>query len=275
MSERDETWLSITWEYCMAGKLEDRVARITGASRGIGKAIALELGAQGAHVVVTARTEQSTAKLPGSIGETAAAIREAGGRAIAIRLDVRSDDEIRSVTDKIIAELGRIDVLVNNAGILGGGGPFLGGDPDLLDRFYRTNLRAPYVLSQIVGEKMAAQGGGAIFNISSGLARIPAGGRARGGGPGSVYGASKAALDRFAAGVAPELRERNIAIINVYPGFTLTETMAQRLPPGMDTSRMERPETAAKAVAFLCLDPMAHTGQIVVARELVDEKDLA
>lgn len=260
----------------MSRRLDGKVAIVTGASRGIGKAIALELGEEGAHIVVCARTEQSTQERPGSIGETAEAIRAAGGTAVPVRLDVRNDDEIRAVVDKTLAELGRIDILVNNAGILGGGGPFLGGDPSLLDRFYRTNLRAPYVLSQVVGEKMAAQGGGVIFNISSGLARIPAAGRGGGGGgPGVVYGTSKAALDRFAAGIAPELRERNIAIINIYPGFTLTETMARRLPAAVDTSRMERPETAAKAVAFLCLDPMPYAGQIVTARQLVDEKGLA
>ena len=192
-----------------------------------------------------------------------------------MKLDVTVDAELEAVVEQTIAELGRIDILVNNAGALGGGGPFLGGDPALLDFFYRTNLRAPYVLSQIVGSNMAEAGGGVIFNISSGLARIPGAGQGgrRPGGPGVVYGTSKAALDRFASGVAPELQERNIAMINIYPGFTLTERLARRMQ-GADTSRMERPETTAKAVAFLCRDPMPHTGLMVVAREVFDKNHL-
>ena len=127
---------------------------------------------------------------------------------------------------------------------------------------------------------MAGQeGGGAIFNISSGLARRPPppGDEqqgARRGPPGSVYGASKAALDRWAAGVAAELAQQGIAIVNIYPGFTLTERMARMVAEGMDSSRMERPETTARALAFMCRDPMAYTGQIVVARELADAEGL-
>ena len=81
-------------------------------------------------------------------------------------------------------------------------------------------------------------------------------------------------MDRWRAGVAQDLYEHQIASISFYPGFTLTDTVARRMPPGMDTSRMERPETAAKAIAYLCLDPMTHTGQVVEARALVDEVGL-
>ncbi len=260
----------------MGTPLKDTTAIVTGSSRGIGKAIAVELAQQGAAVVICARTEQPGEEDLGSVAETAAAIRDRGGSALPLKVDVTKDADLEALTTKTLAEFGRIDVLVNNAGVLGGGGPYLGGDPDLLDIFYRTNLRAPYVLSQMVGSKMAEAGGGVIFNISSGLARTPDPGAARmtrRGGPGAVYGASKAALDRFAAGVAPELREKNIAIINIYPGFTLTERLA-RLMEGADTSRMERPETTAKAVAFLCQDPMPYTGTTVVARELAQANNL-
>jgi NAD(P)-dependent dehydrogenase (short-subunit alcohol dehydrogenase family) len=256
----------------MTAPLEGKVAIVTGSSRGIGKAIALELGRDGAKVVVCARTEQSSDDKPGSIGETAEAIRAAGGSALAVKLDVTVDNELVAVVDKTMDELGQIDILVNNAGALGGRSPFLEGDPALLDHFYRTNLRAPYVLSQIVGGKMAERGGGVIFNISSGLARLPDPASPQ-GGHSTVYGLSKAALDRFGAGVAAELGEKNIAMINIYPGFTLTERL-ERMMQGADTSRMERPETTAKAVAFLCRDPMPHTGQILTAREVVDQNKL-
>lgn len=255
--------------------LEGQVALVTGASRGIGKAIALQLGRDGAHVVVCARSERSTEELPGSIGETVAAIKAQAGAAEAQRLDVTDDANVDAVIERVWSAHGRLDILVNNAGILGGGGPFIGGDAELLDRFYRTNLRAPYVIAQRVAPRMAEQGSGVIFNISSGLARPPDPSRGRGGGgPSSVYGALKAALDRWALGVAAELREKNIAIINIYPGFTLTETMERRFRGGMDTSRMERPETCAKGLAFMCLEPMKYAGQIVVTRELVDQHGL-
>ncbi len=273
----------------MALPLEGKVALVTGSSRGIGKAIALQLAREGADVAVCARSEQSSEDRPGSIGETAEAVRALGRRALAVRMDVTNDDEVRAGVDRALAEFGRVDILVNNAGVMGGGAPFLGGDPGLLDHFYRTNVRAPYVISQIVGAKMAEQsGGGVIINISSGAARLPAApppqaspaGGGRGGqmagprGLGTVYGLSKAAIDRFGAGIAAELREKAIAVITIYPGFTLTERVARTLPPGADTSFAERPETTAKAVAFLCRDPMPYTGRIVNSREIVDQNEL-
>jgi|TARA_Y100000310_G_scaffold323672_2_gene384408 NAD(P)-dependent dehydrogenase (short-subunit alcohol dehydrogenase family) len=256
----------------MVQSLHGKIALVTGASRGIGKVIALQLARDGATVIVSARTETPSEEYPGSIHETVEMINAAAGRSQAVKLDVTDDDEIRSVLEQILSEHERIDILVNNAGALGGGGPFLGGDIGLLDHFYRTNLRAPYLLTQLVGETMAERGGGVIFNISSGLARLPdpSGGAGPHRGPGSVYGASKAALDRFAAGVAPELREKNIAIINIYPGFTVTERMLRMLPAGADTSRMQKPETTAAAISILCHDPMPHSGRIVVAKDFME-----
>lgn len=308
----------------MANNLEGKVVIVTGASRGIGKVIALQMAEDGAMVVVAARTETPSEEYPGSIHQSVAEISAKGGNALAVKLDVTDDAAIREAVKTVKREYGKIDVLVNNAGILGAGGPFLDGDPELLDRFYRTNLRAPYVLTQIVGQEMASAGGGIIFNISSGLARMPnlpdsrpdsvtpAGGASHGGGmpaahggfgvgsphggfgmggahggssmspsagggrrgASAVYGATKAALDRFAAGVAPELQDRNIAIITIYPGMTITERMMRNLPTGTDTSRMEQPETTAKAISYLCGNPMSYTGQVVVARELVEEHKL-
>lgn len=262
----------------MDRELAGKVAIVTGSSRGIGKAVALELAAGGADIVVAARTEQSSGELPGSIGETAEAVRAAGVRALALRVDVTDDGDLERLVAQTVAEFGHIDVLVNNAGVLGERGPFIGGDPDVFDQFTRTNLRAPFVLAQLAAAKMAESGGGVIFNMSSGLARSPApptstDDGSRGGGS-AIYGATKAAMDRWSAGVAAELLEHEIAIISIYPGFTLTETMERRMPPGMDTSRMERPETAAKAVAYLARDPMPHTGLVVVARDLVDAEGL-
>ena len=262
----------------MSEELEGKVAIVTGASRGIGKAIALQLGLDGAVVVVAARTEEGSEDKPGSIGETAKAIEESGGKALALKVDVTVDAELEALAEKTMTEFGRIDILVNNAGALGGQPKFLESEPDELDFFYRTNLREGGGRAKSVGVRRAEQGAAGLCNIRAVRARLPgapgpAGAAQAGCGPSTVYGTTKAGLNRFAAGVAAELQEKNIAIININPGFTLTERLA-RIMKDADTSRMERPETTAKAVAFLARDPMPYTGQIITARELADEHNL-
>lgn len=265
--------------------LEGRTAIVTGSSRGIGRVIALELARQGADVVLCARGDSANAGQGQTVEETAAEVETLGRRALGLRLDISQDADLRRLIDETIARFGRIDILVNNAAAMGGGAPFIGGDVALLDHFYRTNVRTPYVLSQLVAPIMAANGGGTIVNISSGASRNPAPPAeqrpveidprvARPTGIGPVYGISKAALDRFATGVAAELAAQNIAIVTVNPGFTITERTLAYIPEGADTSRMEPPETTARAVAFVCEDPMSHAGKIYAARTLCEEHNL-
>ena len=257
----------------MAG-LEGKVALVTGSSRGIGKVIALTLAADGCDIAVCARSEESTPDMPGSIGETAAAIQALGRRAIAVKLDVTDDDSCRAAVAQVLREFGRIDILVNNAAFVVTT-PFLEGKIEPLERSWIANVRAPFFLSQLVAPEMVKAGGGTLISISSGAARNPAppGSAATGrrfqNGP--EYGITKAALDRMTTGLASDLHEHNIAAVSVYPGFTATERLKLR---GLDLSGAEQPETTAKAVAAICKDPMAYTGQIVVARELVDSKGL-
>src|SRR5262249_43126343 len=161
------------------------------------------------------------------------------------------------------AHFGRIDVLVNNAGGAGGAWFHLDNDAERLDYNYRLNLRAPFVLGQLAGRAMAERGGGTIINLTSGAARNPAPpkpGESAGFNPPS--GITKAALDRWATGVAPELALKGIAIIDVNPGFTVTERVLAA-PGNQDLSRAEKPETTAKVIAFLCRDPMTYTGQVL------------
>ena len=244
-----------------------RVAIITGGGTGIGRATALVLATFGADVVLASR------RMP-NLESVAEEVRALGRRALPVQTDVHESGDIQEMVRRTVQEFGKIDILVNNAG-----GSYRAPAEEVTeqhwDRMVSLNLRGPFLCSQAAGKVMREQGGGVIFNISSGLARMlgPNGQGGRRGGPGVVYGTSKAAPDRFAAGVAAELREKNIAIINIYPGFTLTERL-ERLMKDADTSRMERPETTAKAVAFLSRDPMPHTGRIVVARELAGEHDL-
>lgn len=265
--------------------LAGRVAIVTGSSRGIGRVIALELAREGADVVLCARGNSANAGQGQTIEETAAEVETLGHRALGLRLDISQEADLRRLVEETIARFGRIDILVNNAAAMGGGAPFIGGDIGLLDHFYRTNVRTPYALSQLVAPIMAANGGGAIVNISSGASRNPAPPAeqravapdsriARPTGIGPVYGISKAALDRFATGVAAELAAQNIAIVTVNPGFTMTERTLAYIAEGADTSQMEPPEMTARAVAFVCEDPMAHTGRIYAARALCAEHNL-
>lgn len=260
------------------GPLDGKVAIVTGSSRGIGKAIALALAAEGAAVTVCGRTEKPSEDIPGSVAETAEAIRQAGSRVLALRIDITVEGDLRMLVEATEKEFGHIDILVNNAALWSESAPFLDGDPLILDRSFLTNVRAPYVLSQMVAPRMAKNGGGAIINVSSGAARNPAPpsqaaqGERRPGRMPLEYGITKAALDRFSTGLAAELVGQNIAVITLYPGFTVTE-LIEKTRPGADFSRAERPETSAKAVALLCRDPIRFTGQILTSRELVEAQN--
>jgi NAD(P)-dependent dehydrogenase (short-subunit alcohol dehydrogenase family) len=256
----------------------EKVAVVTGSSRGIGKAIALRFASEGANVAVCARSERSTEKLPGSVGETAAAIQSLGRRALAIRMDVTNDREIEAMIQKVMNEFGRVDILINNAalaGLAGPGKPFLESDPELLDSFYRTNLRAPYLISSRIGAVMANAGGGTIVNISSRMGNLPGPTPTPRHSRGEVnmgYGISKAALDRFSAAIAAELFQYKIAVIGVYPGLTMLERLAGHSQ--LDLSGAESPEVTAKAVSFLCRDPMTHTGRFFIPRDVVRQNGL-
>jgi NAD(P)-dependent dehydrogenase (short-subunit alcohol dehydrogenase family) len=260
----------------MALPLEGKVAIVTGSSRGIGKAIALELARDGADIVVCARSEQGSPGLPGSIGETAAVIEDLGRRALPIKLDIGNVGEIEAAIDRVMAALGRIDIVVNNAATLGReGGNFLDGDPAFLQRSFMTNVNAPFIISRLVAPKMAATGGGTIINVTSGAANIPPPPTpesiervAIANSP--VYGITKAALNRFATGVASELYPLNVAIVALDPGFIATERATLNPMAWMDLSRAESADVPARAVALICRDGMAYTGRVLSAHDVLD-----
>jgi citronellol/citronellal dehydrogenase len=265
----------------MALPLEGKVAVVTGSSRGIGKAAAIELARDGADVVVCARSEQGTELLPGSIGETAAEIESLGRRALAIRLDVGIEDDIRAAIDRVMKEMGRIDIVVNNAATLGReGGSFLEGDPAFLMRSLVTNVYAPFLISHLVAPRMAATGGGTIINLTSGAAHNPPPPTeesiarvAIANSP--VYGITKAALNRFATGVASELYRLGVAIIALDPGFIATERATLSPMAWMDLSRAESADVPARAIALLCRSGMAFTGRVMTAHEVLESAALS
>lgn len=255
--------------------LESKVAIVTGASRGIGKVIAFKLADEGAAIVVGARSEAAGA-LPGTIGETASAIAAMGRRALPCRVDLANDADLQRIVDETVASFGRIDILVNNAVLVGPRQQFVGGTAEFFDSTYRVNVRAPYVLAQKVSGHMAEQGGGCIVNITSGAASTSRPPRGNDQAPldpmDPSYGITKAALDRMTTAYAGELRRHNISLVSVSPGLVLTERIRQTaIRPNVDVSRAEPPEVIAGAVALLCQRGMEYSGQVVRARDLVTE----
>ncbi|MCX8031956.1 MAG: SDR family NAD(P)-dependent oxidoreductase [Thermoleophilia bacterium] len=208
--------------------MEGKVAIVTGASRGIGKAIAIGLAKEGAKVVVAARTvEPRSEKLPGTIHETVDAIEALGGEALAVQCDVTDEASVSAMVQAAVDRFGRIDVLVNNAAV-----DFPASVLDMplkrWDLVIRVNTTGPFLCSKAVLPHMIAQGGGSIVNITSNA------GAERGSGTvgySAAYGVSKAALDRFTWALAAEVGKYNIAVNAVKPwGVVDTEGMRLWVP---------------------------------------------
>ena len=147
------------------------------------------------------------------------------------------------------------------------------GTVEALDTSYRANVRAPFLLTQLVATRMKAAGGGTIIHISSGAAVHPEPPRPDGPPPmfreELVYAMTKAALDRFSTGIAREMMAANISSVSLWPGFTLTERFQIKPPPGMDLADAEPPDGCARAVVTICRNPMAYNGRVVTWQEVV------
>ena len=198
--------------------LEGKVALVTGASRGIGEDIAKYLAAAGATVVVAARTEEvKDPRLPGTIHTVAEAIREAGGKAVALRMDMRDPESISAGVAKTVDEFGRLDIAVNNAAVLVPG-TIETVQPRHIDLLWQIDLRGPILLMREAVPHLRAAGGGHIINISSVAAVFPGPGpyaEARRGG--ALYGMLKAGLERLSQGLAMELQPDAIAVNALSP----------------------------------------------------------
>src|SRR3990172_3069182 len=152
-------------------KLSGKVAVVTGTSRGVGKAIALALGREGASVVVAARSEREVEEFPGTIYHTAEQIGKEGGTALPIKVDVTRAAEVDAMAQRVLSEFGRVDILINNAGVIGPTMSFLEIPIDLWDRIMRVNVRGLFLCTRALAPIMVRQGSGCIVNVSSGAAR--------------------------------------------------------------------------------------------------------
>lgn len=243
--------------------LNGKTAIVTGASRGIGKAIAVELARQGAAVVVAARTRKEPKAIKGTIHQTVEEIESFGGTAVAIRTKITDPAMIETMVEKTLTEFGRIDILVNNAAT-NSPARFIDFDQRLWDTIMDTNLRGVVLCTRAVLPQMIKQNAGHIINISSVVAEktghIPF--------TGLAYDVSKAAINRLTLGLAQELKEYNISVNALMPDNTDTEGWAF-LNPGTDRSGWARPETWGRYAAFVAeQDPALFSGKLLTEDRL-------
>ena len=261
----------------MAGALEGRVALVTGASRGIGAAIAERFAAEGAHVAVTARSLHThPPHLPGTLAEVAARLRDLGVRAAAIGADLSDPAERPRIVREAEAALGAIDILVNNAAAAYYI-PFERISEKRLRIAWELNVRAPFELCQLVAPGMRARRRGWILNVSSATAMHPPGPPYpdfyRLNGP-TVYGLTKAALDRMTTGLAAELSGDGIAVNALAPvAAVLTPGVAALGVVPKDVPDLIEPvELMAEAAVVLSSgDPATLTGRVVYTRPFLAE----
>jgi NAD(P)-dependent dehydrogenase (short-subunit alcohol dehydrogenase family) len=265
-------------------QLHDVVALVTGASRGAGRGIALELGSAGATVYVTGRSAAggpTTDGVPGTIDETAAEVTSRGGRGIAVRCDHTVDADVESLFARIRGDHGRLDLLVNN--VWGGYehseckplpmAPFWEQSLHQWDGMFTAGVRAHLAASRLAVPLMLPQGRGLIVSTTANLAALPY-------LPNIFYDLSKHTISRLVWAMAHELRDRGIAVLAVAPGFMRTERVTEAFRRAGAIAALdgpggpkETPVYLGRAIAALAADPRAleRSGQLLEAGTLAQE----
>ena len=252
-----------------------RVAVVTGASRGAGRGIAIALGEAGYVVYVTGRTEvEGGAPLPGTIYETADAVTKAGGQGVPVKVDHANDDEIKALFDKVQKEQGRLDILVNNVAHIDDTLIEKGGfweKPLSQANILNVGLRSQYVASWYAAPVMVKQNKGLIvFTSSFGSVCYM---------HGAAYGAQKAGVDKFAADMAVDLKEHNVATVSIWMGMLLTERSKKAIKEHPETygqlaEMAETPEYTGHIIRAMADDPdiMSLSGQTVIGAEIAPDR---
>jgi NAD(P)-dependent dehydrogenase (short-subunit alcohol dehydrogenase family) len=256
------------------GNLEGIVAVVTGASRGAGKGIAIALGAEGATVYVTGRSQhEGDAPLPGTVFATAEAVTRAGGKGIAVVCDHSDDNQVEALFARVKRESGKLHILVNNAALIHDSliekGPFWNKPLDMVD-ILDVGLRSGYVASWYAAPLMAEQKDGLIaFTSSFGASCYMH-------GPG--YGAQKVGVDKFAKDMAVDFRPYNVCAVSIWMGMLKTD----RTRRVMDSEPAkyagfwdiaESPEFTGRIISAIYRDPnrAARSGQVLIGAEVATE----
>jgi dehydrogenase/reductase SDR family member 1 len=240
--------------------LNNQVALVTGASRGVGKGIALELAGAGSTVYITGRTAED--------------MKYIAGKGIALECDHRDDQQVEAAFRRVIDEQGHLDILVNNVwggyeGMVEDGEftwpwPFWRQPLRRWDAMFQAGVRAHYVASRLAAQAMVMRQRGLIVNISFWAAQKRIGNVA--------YGVAKAATDKMTADMAHELREHNVAAVSLYPGLVRTEKVMEAAA-WLDLSNSESPQFIGRAIVALAGDPklMEKSGRVLIAASLAQE----
>lgn len=259
------------------GSLAGKVAIVTGASRGIGKGIALALGEQGATVYVTGRSVAAgDHSLPGTVGETAEQVTQRGGKGIAVQVDHADDADVEALFERVQREQGRLDLLVNNAFSL---------PEDLTEpgsfwekplsnwEMVDVGVRSNFVAARLAAQIMAPQKSGLIVAISGYVGVTYT--------YGVVFGLCKAAVDRMARDMAIELQPHNVASLSLWQGLTFTERANRNLArnPAMQSQTVTNPlvgcspEFPGRVIAALLADPalMQRSGGTFITAEVAQD----
>ncbi len=251
-------------------QLSEQICVVTGASRGVGRGIALALGDAGATVYVTGRTRTGdVSPLPGTIDATAADVTERGGHGIAVACDHSDDGSVKALFDEIRARHGSIDVLVNNVFAVPDEAsfinvPFWEQPLSNWDMMHRVGLRSHYVASALAAPMML-ENGGVIATVTSFGARLFQ--------LSTAYGVGKAGCDKLARDMAVELKPHDVVSVGICPGIVRTERILKKaddLP--FDLSISESPEFTGRVILALAADPkrMEQTGKVHVVAELAE-----
>jgi NAD(P)-dependent dehydrogenase (short-subunit alcohol dehydrogenase family) len=270
-----------------------RVALVTGASRGIGKAVAVHLARAGFDVALAARTAREgeerehsssvaksvTTALPGSLDSTRVLVEEAGANALAVPLDLLDRSTLEPAVTTVLDRWGRIDVLVNNGRYVGPGhmDQIVDTPIELYDHHLEANVMAPIILTKLVLPGMLERDGGVVINMTSASGTMDPPAPAGEGGWGLGYGMSKAALHRLAGILHVELASRGILAFNLHPGFVATERIAIDMAEfGFDASSGASPDVVGAAAAWLATSPDAAelSGTWIEAQDLSRDRGL-
>ena len=251
-----------------------KVAVVTGASRGVGRGIAIALGSHGYTVYVSGRTQrEGESQWGGTIHDTAAAVTAAGGKGVAVPVDHRDDEQTAALFERVRRGDGRLDVLVNNAALireeLQSAVPFwekpLAASTDLLDVGLRSTLVASYYAAPLL---VAAGRGLVVFTSAPGAVRYQYG---------AAYGAHKAGLDKFAADMAVDFRPFGVAAVSIWMGAVLTQRLRQIIDSGPEFAYLddiaETPEFTGHVIAALAADPdvLAVSGRTLIGAEVAQQ----